>query len=135
MTKDAAALIARYYDAFNAGDHGAMLALVAPDIAHHVNQGGVREGRAAFAEFLSHMARCYEERLEDMVIFADTGGTRAAAEFTVHGRYLADDEGLPPARGQVYQLPAGAFFTLRGGLITRVATHYNLADWCRQVGA
>ena len=44
-------------------------------------------------------------------------GTRAAAEFTVHGEYIATDPGVPegtaPARGQRYVLPAGAFFTLR----------------------
>ena len=59
---------------------------------------------------------------------------RAAAEFTVHGEYLAADEGLPPARGQHYVLPAGAFLALDAeGRITRVTTYYNLADWIAQV--
>jgi hypothetical protein len=30
-------------------------------------------------------------------------------------------------------LPAGAFFDLRDGLISRVTTFYNLNDWIRQV--
>ncbi|MEL7089310.1 MAG: isopropylmalate/homocitrate/citramalate synthase, partial [Planctomycetota bacterium] len=30
---------------------------------------------------------------------------------------------------------AGSFFTLRDGLICRVTTYYNLADWLRQVSA
>jgi steroid delta-isomerase-like uncharacterized protein len=64
---------------------------------------------------------------------ADSSGTRAAAEFTVHGTYLVADEGLPPARGQSYQLPAGAFFQLRDGLISRVTMYYNLNDWLAQV--
>ena len=51
----------------------------------------------------------------------------------VNGTYLATDAGLPEARGQSYRLPAGSFFDLHGGKITRVTTYYNLADWVRQV--
>lgn len=133
--KAALATVAAYFEAFNAGEAQGMLALVTEDVAHHVNQGEVRHGRAAFAEFCSHMGRSYRERLEDMVILASDDGTRAAAEFTVHGEYLATDPGLPEARGQRYVLPAGSFFTLRDGRIARVATHYNLQDWIRQVSA
>lgn len=129
----ALATIRAYYDAFNAGNTAAMLDLVAEDVAHHVNEGAVRRGRAAFADFNAHMTRCYRETLTDMVIFASPDGTRAAAEFTVNGTYLATDAGLPEARGQGYVLPAGAFFSLEGGRITRVVTYYNLADWVRQV--
>jgi steroid delta-isomerase-like uncharacterized protein len=128
------ALITRYYAAFNAGDSDAMLACLADDVRHDVNQGSPRHGKAMFAEFNAHMARCYAEQLTDMQIFAD--GHRAAAEFTVNGQYLATDEGLPPATGQRYRLPAGAFFTVNDqGMIARVTTYYNLADWLTQVGA
>ncbi len=51
----------------------------------------------------------------------------------VNGTYLQTDEGLPEATGQSYRLPAGSFFSLQDGLITRVVTYYNLADWTRQV--
>ncbi|MCL7466695.1 ketosteroid isomerase-related protein [Phaeovulum sp. NW3] len=136
MTQDRArALIASYFRAFNAGDTEAMMALVSDDLAHHVNEGQIRHGRAAFAEFNAHMARCYRERLEDMTIFVSEDGARAAAEFTVHGTYLATDSGLPAARGQSYVLPAGSFFTLRDGQIARITTYYNLADWLAQVNA
>lgn len=128
-------LIRRYYAAFNAGDAKGMLALVTDDIEHRVNEGGVRRGRDAFAEFCGHMGVSYRERLEDMVIFASEDGSRGAAEFTVHGTYLQTDPGLPEAHGQTYILPAGAFFDLRDGRISRVTTFYNLADWIRQVSA
>ena len=49
------------------------------------------------------------------------------------GKNLRTDAGLPEARGQRYVLPAGAFFAIRDGRITRVTTYYNLADWIRQV--
>jgi len=132
MTRD---IITRYFDAFNAGDSDTMLSLVSDDVQHFVNQGELRQGRAAFAEFCSHMGVSYREELRDMVIFTSDDGSRAAAEFTVHGEYLQTDPGLPEARGQRYTLPAGSFFALEGGKITRITTYYNLQDWIRQVSA
>lgn len=129
------AVVRGYYAAFNAGDRDAMLALLTEDVAHDINQGGRETGREAFRHFLAHMDRCYRERLADIVVMASSDGTRAAAEFVVHGTYLATDAGLPEARGQTYTLPAGTFFELRHGRIARVTTCYNLADWSRQVGA
>ena len=128
-------IIRQYFEAFNARDTGTMLALVSEDVQHFVNQGEMRQGRAKFAEFCSHMGVSYRETLRDMVIFCNADGTRAAAEFTVHGEYLKTDPGLPEARGQRYVLPAGSFFTLRDGQITRITTYYNLADWTSQVSA
>ncbi|WP_126974699.1 ketosteroid isomerase-related protein [Frigidibacter oleivorans] len=133
MTTPTRALIERYYAAFNAGDAQGMLDCLADDVAHHVNEGGVRQGKALFAEFCGHMGVSYRERLEDIVILVSEDGSRAAAEFTVHGEYLQTDPGLPEARGQRYVLPAGTFFAIRDGRITRVTTYYNLADWVRQV--
>lgn len=128
-------LIRQYFAAFNAGDADGMCALVSDDIAHFVNQGEVRTGRAAFEEFLAEMDRAYTERAEDLVVFeGDTPG-RFSAEFTIHGVYKATQDGLPEASGQTYVLPVGSFFTVSDGKIARVATHYNLADWTAQVGA
>lgn len=125
--------IKAYFDAFNRGDVPAMLACLSDDVAHHVNEGKVRTGKDMFRDFCNHMNRCYREELTDMVIFDAEGGTRAAAEYIVNGTYLETDEGLPEAKGQTYRLPAGSFFTLKDGLITRVVTYYNLADWTAQV--
>mgnify|MGYP001627884973 CR=1 FL=1 len=127
--------IARYFAAFNAGDTDTMLDCLSDDVAHHVNEGKIRTGKAKFAEFCAHMSRCYREELTDMVIFENEDGTRAAAEYTVNGTYLETDAGLPDARGQGYKLPTGSFFNLEGGKITRVTTYYNLADWMAQVSA
>lgn len=130
---DAIALIRRYYDAFNAGDAEAMLACLADDIEHRVNEGAHRIGKEKFAEFCGHMGVSYREQLKDMVIFANDEGNRAAAEFVVHGEYLKTDPGLPEAKGQTYVLPAGGFFEIRSGKIARITTFYNLNDWIRQV--
>lgn len=125
--------VRRYFDAFNAGDVPGMLDCLSDDVAHHVNEGQVRRGKALFEAFCTHMSRCYRERLTDMVIFETEDGRRAAAEYVVNGTYLDTDDGLPEARGQSYRLPAGSFFDLADGKITRVTTYYNLADWVRQV--
>lgn len=128
-------LIRRYYAAFNARDWNGMVACLSDDVIHDVNQGGRHRGKAHFQTFLTHMDRCYREQLKDIVIQSSADGAHAAAEFSVHGAYLATDEGLPPANGQTYVLPAGAFFAVKGGLISRVTTYYNLKDWMAQVGA
>ncbi|MBX3689639.1 ketosteroid isomerase-related protein [Dokdonella sp.] len=128
-------LIERYYAAFNRGDWPAMLDCLADDVAHDLNQGPRETGHEAFAAFLARMDRCYAEQLQDIVVFASADDSRAAAEYVVHGRYKSSDEGLPPARGQTYVLPGGAFFEIRAGRIARVSNYYNLQDWLRQVGA
>lgn len=127
-------LVLAYYVAFNRGDREAMLALLTDDVAHDLNQGAREIGRDAFAAFMARMDRCYREQLRDIVVMASPDGRRASAEYVVHGEYLADDEGLPPANGQTYVLPGGAFFAIRDGRIARVTNYYNLQDWIAQVG-
>ena len=130
---DTKSLITAYYAAFNAGRTDEMLDMLTDDVEHHVNEGGVRKGKDLFRDFNAHMTSSYRENLTDMVIFANEAGDRAAAEFVVNGTYLKTDEGLPEAAGQTYRLPAGAFFQVRDGKITRVTTYYNLNEWTRQV--
>ncbi|MGV8942261.1 MAG: ketosteroid isomerase-related protein [Lysobacter sp.] len=128
-------LIQTYYDAFNRGDREATLALLSEDVVHDLNQGAREVGRSAFRDFFERMDRSYAEQLKDVVIMTSIDGRRAAAEYVVHGTYLAADEGLPPANGQRYVLPGGAFFGIEGGKITRVTNYYNLGDWIAQVSA
>lgn len=127
------AIVRRYFNAFNAKDVDAMLACLTDDVAHHVNEGGTRHGKQAFKEFCAHMNRCYDETLSDIVFMTSADGARAAAEFTVNGTYLETDGSLPAASKQTYVLPAGSFFDIRDGLISRVTTRYNLSDWIAQV--
>lgn len=127
-------LISAYYAAFNAGDMPAFLDLLHEEVVHDINQGERQHGKAAFASFMQHMNRCYREQLADIVVMTSDDGNRGAAEFVVHGEYLRTDEGLPPANGQTYVLPAGAFFELREGKVARVTNYYNLNDWQAQVG-
>ncbi|CDM39796.1 nuclear transport factor 2 family protein [Ectopseudomonas oleovorans] len=127
-------LVQAYYTAFNAGDMPAFLDLLAEDVVHDINQGERQVGKATFAAFMNKMNRCYRERLDDIVVMQNAAGDRAAAEFVVHGEYLANDEGLPPANGQTYVLPAGAFFEIKNGKVARISNYYNFNDWVAQVG-
>lgn len=129
------ALITRYYEAFNKGDIDGMLACVADDVVHDTNQGERREGRERFHAFCARMSHHYKEQLDGIVIMTTADGGRAAAEFNVVGQYLVTETGLPEAKGQTYRLPAGTFFAIRDGKITRVTTYYNLTDWIMQVSA
>ena len=132
-------LVLNYYAAFNRGDWHGMLALLAEDVVHDLNQGARETGRDAFAAFLARMNASYREQLRDIVVMATADGARVAAEYVVHGEYLVADDGLPPANGQRYVLPGGAFFDVAfddaggNGRIARVTNYYNLEDWLRQV--
>ena len=125
---ETAKLIRTYYEAFNAGDSEAMLAHLSEDVIHDVNQGERRTGKDKFRAFNARMTHHYKEILTDIVVMVSKDGTRASAEFNVNGTYLNTDSELPPAQGQKYVLPAGTFFAIRDGKITRVTTSYNLTD-------
>lgn len=131
----AAALIRRYYDAFNKGDTEAMIALLTDDVIHDVNQGERRVGVEKFRAFSARMSHHYKEKLNDIVVMVSRTGERAAAEFNVEGTYLETDEGLPEAKGQTYTLPGATFFAIRDKKISRVTTYYNLTDWILQVSS
>lgn len=126
-------LIEQYYAAFNRGDMEQFLSLLTDDVIHDINQGQRETGRDTFAAFMQRMNRNYREKLVEITIMVNADGSRAAAEFVVLGEYLATDEGLPPARGQTYRLPAGAFFEIRADKVARVTNYYNLNDWIAQV--
>lgn len=133
--KKAEELVRGYYDAFNRGDHDAMLACLTEDVVHDVNQGERREGKERFRAFLARMAHHYREQLDGVTVMTSADGKRAAAEFNVTGSYLVTETGLPTANGQRYALPGGTFFALRDGMIARVTTYYNLTEWIMQVSA
>lgn len=133
MNQDAKALIEKYYAAFNAGDMDTFLSLLTDDVVHDINQGERQFGKKSFRDFMDRMNQNYREQLVEMVVMASEDGKRAAAEFVVLGEYLVTDEGLPPARGQKYRLPAGAFFEIRDGKVARITNYYNLQDWIDQV--
>jgi steroid delta-isomerase-like uncharacterized protein len=126
-------LIQLYYKYFNSQNWDGMLSLVADNITHEPNQSEPRFGIDKFKEFLKKMDESYEEKLTDMIFYSEATGQKFACEFVVNGKYKKGEEGLPPAYGQPYVLPASAFLTIENGKITRVATNYNLEKWIELV--
>lgn len=126
-------LIHSYYENFNRGDLNKFIELLSDDVIHDINQGGRQTGKQEFLKFMQRMQHCYQEQVKNITVMVSQDGRRAAAEFTVHGTYLANDAELPPAHKQTYSLPCGAFFEIESGKITRVTNYYNLQDWLQQV--
>lgn len=133
MTAQTKELIRNYYAAFNKEDMDTFFALLTDDVVHDINQGGSEVGKEPFKKFMQHMHQCYKEMISDIVIFANEDGSSAAAEFNVSGVYLATDPGFPDAHGQKYFLPAGAFFSIKNGKISRITNYYNVKEWLKQV--
>jgi len=128
-------LIHAYFEAFNGRHESAMLDMLSDDVVHDINQGAREVGRERFKTFLAHMNRSYREQIVDLVVMSDVTGSRFAAEYTVIGTYLETDSGFPEASGQTYRLPAGSFFEVELGEITRVSTYYNVREWLLQIGS
>lgn len=130
----ATALVSSYYDAFNKQDWSRMLSYLDENIRHDINQGASEIGIGKFKDFLGVMDAHYNEKVLNLVVMA-SGESRAAAEFVIDGVYKKSQDGLPPAKGQKYKIPVGAFFEIKNGKITRVTNYYNLNDWIAQVNA
>ncbi len=126
-------IIQSYFDAFNQSDIDALLALLHEDVAHDLNEGERQIGKRAFRKFYAEAMRNFDETRTDIAIMVAESGGRAAAEFTRRGNYMNTGDGLLPANGQAYSLPAGIFFEIDDGLITRVTGYYNKADFIKQL--
>lgn len=127
------ALILRYCAAYNRRDIDGMLDCVSDDIIHDINQGTRETGKEAFGNCLRRTQRSYREEWSDIVVMCIDDGTRAAAEFTIHGVYQAAAAGLPPAQGQRYTLSAGVFFAVHQGKIARMTPYYNAHERMAQI--
>jgi len=108
-------------------------------LVHELTQGRRETGRDASATFLARMDRCDPEPLHDISVLASDDGRRDAAERVVHGECRVADTGLPPARGQRYMPPGGAFFDIRASTSAtaaspRVSNDCTLEGWLRQAG-
>lgn len=122
-------VVQQFLAALNAGNPDGALALVSDDIAHDRREGGREIGKEKFHWALGLSARHFNEELRDIAIMTAPRGVRVAAEFTLVGTYLTTKEGFPEAHGQSYSIPAGMFFEIDDGLITRLTTYLDMALW------
>lgn len=126
-------LIKTYYNNFNEHKWSEFLSMLTDDVLHEINHGEAQKGKDKFKAFMKVMDEHYSEQVENLVVFSDESGTRAAAEFNIRGKYLKTQEGLPQAKGQPYFIRVGAFFEITSGKVSRVTNYYNLPDWINQV--
>lgn len=129
----AAHIVRTYIDALNSSDMDAVLACLADDVIHDVNQSERRHGKDRFKAYLARQQHHYKEVLADAVVMVSRDGTRAAAEYNIEGEYVETEQGLPVAAGQRYVLPGGTFFAIGEAKIERITTYYNLTDWLTQI--
>ena len=127
------AILEQYYKAFNEKNFEGMLSLLANDVVHDINEGESQIGIETFRTFLKGMDTYYDETAINLVFMANEDNSRGSAEFRIQGTYKVTCQGLPPARGQKYDLPVGAFFEFKNGKITRVTNYYNLNLWLKLV--
>ena len=126
-------LVTAYYSAFNRRDAEALLSLLSDDVIHDVNQGRTEMGKNAFRDFLGVMDAHYEETARDLTVMVSEDDRNAAAELRIEGIYRKTQAGFPPAKGQTYSIPVGAFYEIANGKIKRVTSYYNLASWIAEV--
>lgn len=124
-------IIKKYYDFFNSSNLESFIDLLSEDVIHDLNQESRQIGKEPFLSFMREMSRCYKETISDLVILKSDTMNRYAAEFIVTGQYIATDINLPEAKGQTYELAAGAFFEIKNDKISRVTSYYNLNEWMR----
>lgn len=127
------AILEQYYKAFNEKNFEGMLSLLAHDVVHDINEGESQIGVETFRTFLKGMDTYYDETAINLVFMTNEDNSRGSAEFRIQGTYKVTCQGLPPARGQKYDLPVGAFFEFKNGKITRVTNYYNLNLWLKLV--
>jgi len=128
------AIIERFFAALNASDMDAALTLLSEDVVLDTRDGAREIGKERFHWGMSQLNRHFDESYRDIAIMTEAGGVRAAAEVTLSGTYLSTLDSLPEASGQSYSVPAGLFFEIDDGLITRVTTYLNLERFRQALG-
>jgi steroid delta-isomerase-like uncharacterized protein len=127
-------LIRAYFTAVSIRDVDGLLALLDERVIHDPAHGAREQGKAAFRSHLERTQRCFQESVHDLAVMIDGDGRRAAAEFTLLGKYVESADGLPPACGQDYGVAGGAFFLVDERKIIRVTHYANRENWLQQLG-
>lgn len=116
------ALISRFLGAFNAQDKEALLTLVSEDVVLDYHPQRREWGRDALDAFLRRGESHFREHVFDIEIMTNTDGTRGAAEYTVLGVPLCEDERAKASSPQSYRFEGGLFVEILGDRITRLST-------------
>ncbi|MBW3096058.1 nuclear transport factor 2 family protein [Pseudohoeflea coraliihabitans] len=126
-------LISRFLAAYSARNIDDMLDCFGEDAALDITNSERVIGRRQIRFALAERLKQFEERVGDIVIMTTENGSRAAAEFTLRGRYRSDADELPPASGQDYALAAGVFCEAEDAGLSRLSLRFNPVELRRQV--
>jgi steroid delta-isomerase-like uncharacterized protein len=127
------ALIQKYYEYFNLKNWDSFLGLLDNHVIHEINQGNKEIGLNQFKKFLNRMNECYDEKISHVTIFTSDLDNLYSVQYTVTGKYLKSDIGLPPACGQTYEVKGAAFFEIEDGKIKAITNYYNLNEWIEMI--
>lgn len=120
-------LVMRYYTAYNAENWQACFSLLSPDVVHDHPKG--RElGKLSFERSVFQADRC-RLQFANISIRASQSGRQAVAEYSV----LRSDLNTAPEmlQGNIpsHHLQGRSFFDVKGGLIRRITTYFDLKEW------
>jgi steroid delta-isomerase-like uncharacterized protein len=119
-------------EAFNAGDTGECLALIAPDFI--INLAELPEpmrGREAWRQNFETMKRAFPDlqaQIEDIVAAAD----KVAVRLRIRGTHSGDFLGIP-ATGRTVEYVSHEFYRVAGGLIAEEWICSDMATLFRQL--
>jgi steroid delta-isomerase-like uncharacterized protein len=120
------ALIARFFEAFNAQDRDALMGLVSEDIVLDCHPQHREWGLEALEAVFSRGQNTFREHVFDIEIMTNVDGTRAAAEYTVLGVPVGDDGEELEEVPQSYRFSGGLFFEIRDARIGRLSPLRNV---------
>lgn len=138
---------ARYLEAWNAHDAGALLALAAPDVLWEdpTIRGGVARGQDEVRVWLASFWRSFPDMAFEFLDaagpdapdawFRSSGGRRLAAPWRCRGTNLGplDPPGIGPT-GRRVELVGVDLYSFRGDRLAHVRTIVDGADAARQLG-
>lgn len=129
---ETAAVVAAFYEAYNAGDVDAAVALYAPDGRHlEVAQDRAAAGRDEIAAGLGHFLRCFPDARWE-VQRSIVGEGEAAVTYVLTGTLQQQLGPFEPA-GQALELRGVHVFALADGAIAATEDYWDGGTFGRQM--
>lgn len=120
-------LVMRYYTAYNAENWQTCLSLLSPDVVHD-HPKGRESGKLSFERSV-FQAVCCRLQFSNISICASQSGRQAAAKYTILHRYLNTAPEMIQGSIPSHHLQGRSFFDVKGGLIRRITTYFDLKEW------
>lgn len=113
-----------YIAAFNNRDGNALTELLNEDVIHDNARGNRIIGQSDTRERLAQMALSLDWAMHDAMIMTDESGFNAAIHGTLRGTYSETIDGLPPANGQNFDIPAMVLLLSDDDEITQISEFF-----------